>query len=581
MAKAYEIKNKKIIFLFALILFLHHEKIFAAGFEDYYINEYQEIEQETAPTDKVTLNADRVSFNDETGQAFAEGNAVLNYNDTQIMAERIEYDADSQKVQAMPLPGQQVLLKNGTRTVKGDNLDYDLNSKEGVLRGAISNVAVGDDGGVLYVYGTELNVIPWELAEERGLVKGTAEDFIIQWHDVVMTTCALEHPHYRLESKIITFIPNKKVIAKKPKVYLGNTYLFTSPLDYVVQLKRRAVTYSFIPYLQRSSNRGSGGGVTGTIGWDTGSASLGLSWASKAGFEFMVELEQEIDEHFSILAGVEHSWDDSWRDRVWRPYASLIYQNNGWSARLNWSKNEYIEDQKNSTEEFKGRLERKPEFIITSPYFKSTDYSWAVVYAAYGTFRENIYGQPEGPNIVRYGLGFRNYFEKLLDEKNKIELFSDSQGAAWFYDSNDSDHEMLRSFTGLRYKIGAFELGTGYERQYIWGESPMHWDQFKKRDRIHQKIRFPLGREIYTSLRGSYDLEENMIDEMLYSIQWVTDCMVWDLHYKNDRTSGGDDKIGLSLSINAFPNSQASFGQKLEIDPFVRPREIPKDDKKK
>ena len=120
MAKAYEIKNKKIIFLFALILFLHHEKIFAAEFEDYYINEYQEIEQETAPTDKVTLNADRVSFNDETGQAFAEGNAVLNYNDTQIMAERIEYDADSQKVQAMPLPGQQVLLKNGTRTVKGE-----------------------------------------------------------------------------------------------------------------------------------------------------------------------------------------------------------------------------------------------------------------------------------------------------------------------------------------------------------------------------------------------------------------------------------------------------------------------------
>ena len=54
---------------------------------------------------------------------------------------------------------------------------------------------------------------------------------------------------------------------------------------------------------------------------------------------------------------------------------------------------------------------------------------------------------------------------------------------------------------------------------------------------------------------------------------------MWDLHYRNDRTSGSDDRIGLSLSILAFPGTTASLGQRLESDPFERPRDLPKSSK--
>lgn len=40
------------------------------------------------PGRKVVLNADRVSYNDETGRASAEGRAVLNYEGATIRAER-------------------------------------------------------------------------------------------------------------------------------------------------------------------------------------------------------------------------------------------------------------------------------------------------------------------------------------------------------------------------------------------------------------------------------------------------------------------------------------------------------------
>ena len=570
-------KTNRRLLICLCIINLFCLRVQAAEFDEYYINEYQELERQPVPADRVTLNADRVSFNDETGQAYAEGNAILTYNDTTIMAERIEYDADTQKIQAMPLPGNQVMLTNGQRAVKGDTLNYDLNSQEGMLRGALTQVAVGENGGVLYVYGAELDVIPWDIAMQRGLVKGSASEYFMELKNVTLTTCALEHPHYKLESKTISFIPGKKLIARKPRVYLKDHYLFTSPLDYTLKLDRKEVDYSFMPYFQKSQSKGSGGGVTGSIGWDTGSASIGLAGFSKSGFETMFEVRQSVGKNLSLLAGAEYSWDEEWDDRVWRPYTSLIYSfSGGWTTQLNWSKNEYIDDQKDSRTDFKGRLERAPEFIITSPYYKSSLYSWMIVYAAFGRFRETIYQEPDSDVILRYGLGFRHYYEKKLREKNNIEVFSNNQAVLWFYDTQDADQEMLRSFTGLRYTIGAFELGTGFEKQYYWGESPMHWDQYKARKRIHQKIRVPAGKEIYLMFRGSYDLYESIVDEIIYSIQWVTDCMLWELYYKNDRRVSGDDKIGLSLSLTAFPESEASFGQDREVDPFVRPRELPK-----
>lgn len=566
-----------LILIFLSAIFSHASA--AADFENYYINEYQELDQETKPSDRVTLNADRVSFNDETGHALAEGNAILTYNDISIMAERLDYDADTQKVQAMPLPNQQVVITDGERVIKGDNLNYDLNTQEGILTRARSAVPVGEDGGVLYIHGEDIDVMPWELAKERKLVHGEPADYLIEWKNVVLTTCALDHPHYRLEAKKISFIPGKKLVAKRPRIYLGNKYLFTSPLDYVVQFKRRALTHSFLPYFQRSSTRGGGVGVTGSIGWDTGNADIGVAWASKAGWEALFEIDQDLGSNLYLSAGFEHSWDEAWNERVFRPHVALSYRYNGWDTTLRWGKNEYIKDQKDTNTEFKGRLERKPEVIITTPYFKSSSYSWMVISAAYGRFQETIHGQPDGSAVTRYSIGFKNYFEKAIHDKGNVQLFSLSEGIAMFYDNENSDHEMFRSFTGLRYNFGSVELGTGYERQTVWGESPMHWDQYKKRERIHQRIKFPVGREVYLGFRGSYDISEKVLDEMFYSIQWVTDCMVWDLHYKSDRTSGGNDTVGLSLAIKAFPNSPASLGQDKYIDPFDRPAEFPKDKK--
>ena len=99
----------------------------------------------------------------------------------------------------------------------------------------------------------------------------------------------------------------KRVVAKRPRVYLGKTYLFTSPMDYVVRIERKALKYSIMPYLQSSKTRGTGGGFSGAIAWETGALSLGVALWSDIGAEWMIEFEQALGGGFSIKGGIAYS----------------------------------------------------------------------------------------------------------------------------------------------------------------------------------------------------------------------------------------------------------------------------------
>lgn len=527
--------------------------------------------QTNPQSENVTLDAERVSYDDETGRATAEGDAVLTYQGATIRAERIDYDAATQKVKASPLPGRSVVLQGAGKTVTGDGLEYDLNTGEGVLTGAKSSLPIGE--GTLYISGGGVEVIPYALAVERKLVKASKSDetsYMAQWQDVSATTCAQEHPHYRIETKRITFVPGRRVVAKKPRVYLGDTYIFTYPMDYIVQIERKALKYSILPYAQNSSSKGTGGGISGALAWDTGTLSLGAAYWSNIDFEWMAEINQSLGAGFAVKAGLEYSWDEPWDEKIYRPYAALSYEHKGWEAVLNWTQNEYIEDQKDSLYKYKGRLDRKPEFIVTSPWLKdrALQISWFRFGLNWGSYREET-PMFKNNTIMRYGAQVQSYVEIPLS--GVVEVFSNNRYGAWFYDENNADQQAIESFWGLRYKLGVVELGSGYERRYVWGQSPMFWDSYRGAEKIHQKIRFPLGKELYAAVRGSYDLNESMVDEVNYGLQWINDCMRWELQYRDDRTSGGENKVNLNVSLLAFPNTPASFGQYKDTDPFERP----------
>ena len=525
----------------------------------------------------LTLDAERVSYNDETGRASAEGGAVLTYQGATIRGERIDYDAASQKVKASSLPGESVVLQAEGRMLVGDGLEYDLNTGEGVLTGAKSSVPLGS--GTLYVFGGGLHLLPYDLAVEQGIIKGDKMEntpYVGIWEDVSATTCALDHPHYRIETKSITFIPGRRIVAKKPRLYLGDAYVFTYPMDYIAYIDRRALRYSITPYVENSTSKGIGLGFSGAFDWGSGSLGIGLAYWSEVDFEWMAEVDQRFGDRsgFGVRAGIEYSWDDAWNEKIYRPSASLYYERDGWQGALRWTRNEYIEDQKDSLYTYRGRLSREPEFFVLTPWLKdpALHASWFRLGALWGNYLEKT-PNFEHDTVMRYGATLQHYVEVPMGDK--AEFFWNVRYDTWFYDKNDLDQEVAEGFLGLRYRIGAFELGSAYERRYVWGESPMLWDSYREAEKIYQKVRFPLGRELFFVARGSYDLNESMVDEIDYVLQWINDCMKWEFLYHNDRTSGGENKFSLSVSVLAFPNTPASFGQYQSTDPFERPRDLP------
>jgi hypothetical protein len=66
-------------------------------------------------------------------------------------------------------------------------------------------------------------------------------------------------------------------------------------------------------------------------------------------------------------------------------------------------------------------------------------------------------------------------------------------------------------------------------------------------------------------------MDASKIDEVNYALQWISDCMKWELRYHDDHTSGSNSSIGLSVSILAYPNTPASFGERMDYDPFDPP----------
>jgi len=352
---------------------------------------------------------------------------------------------------------------------------------------------------------------------------------------------------------------------------MGNTFIFTYPMDYMARIDRREVMHNFIPYIEYNDTKGIGIVFSGGFELWRGTASLGAGYWTSTGLDWMAGVEQSLGGGFSIESSVEYVWNEEWQERRRSPRARLSYERYGWETAVRVAWNEYLEEQKDAVTQFRGLLDRKPEFSVLSPWYRdyTMNESWFRLGATAGRYWERT-SFMLGETTTRYGVMLQNYIEQPINRD--VTFFSNTTYDAWFYnDIDDSRQGTLNCFMGLRYNFGVVELMSGYERRFVWGESPMLWDRYSDRERFHQKARFPFGRELFLVARGSYDTTASKIDEVNYTLQWVTDCMRWELNFRNDRSSGSNSRINLRVLINAFPNAPLSLGERRQHNPFDPP----------
>lgn len=525
---------------------------------------------EEAVDSPVTLEADRISYDQATSRATASGQVKVKYENLRFFAPNLEMDSLRQHLSVTSSEKEKVTLLYGNKRITGDRLEYDFRKREGIMTNARASSPL--EKGIVYLKGNKVEVVSAENALSKGWVskkslEAVSDDEIVgKWENSMVTTCPLTNPHYRLETRQLVFIPGKRVVAKSPEVYLGESKVFYYPFDYVVRLDENTRESSFFPIISYKSAKGYGLGITGPYVWDEGKIDITLLYWSDIDFEGAMEAEQKFKD-FTLFAGTVYEYDEVAEEKLYRPSWGLKYYRQGWQAQLIWTQREYIEIEKKAGYRFKGTIWRDPEVTFSSPWErdKTSENSFWRIFGTWGNYIEDslstgrwgggaeIYGWINGTGLVPFWRGCYSYYD---------------------YDMDGLDQKITDTVLGLKWTWGSSDWGSAYVRRWVSGGSPMQWDNFSSDEveEIYQQVSFNISPVLGFMLRGAYDLEESELGEMVYKITLDNHCCLgWEFAYRDDRGNDNDDWASLKLVIKAFPDDQLKLGDPELYDPFKVP----------
>lgn len=155
----------------------------------------------TAP---IVVNGDKVEYSSDAKTITASGNVSVNYNEVTLTCEKIIVHTDTQ---LGICDGNVVITQPGT-TFKGERIEYNFALKTGkIVTGRISSDPI-------YGYAEDAEkVSDKEVILRKGYV----------------TTCDLEHPHYRVSARRIRLYLDDKVVAEDVVLYIGDVPVFYLP----------------------------------------------------------------------------------------------------------------------------------------------------------------------------------------------------------------------------------------------------------------------------------------------------------------------------------------------------------------
>ena len=174
----------------------------------------------------INIEGLETSYDPATQIATATGDVHIKYGDTEIAANRADYNASTGDVKAT---GNVTVIKAGA-TYKGESLVYNIQTGE--LHGnAVRSSLIHEHGTLLY----SLN----DLDTETKTVER------IDGNNAFFTTHDLANPNYKIKARTMTIYPNDRIVMKNVKVYAGNTPIFWLP--YLSQPLDDEIGYKFTP----------------------------------------------------------------------------------------------------------------------------------------------------------------------------------------------------------------------------------------------------------------------------------------------------------------------------------------------
>jgi LPS-assembly protein len=512
-----------------------------------------------AESSPIKLDADTISYDESTGIAIAEGNVRMTDNEFHTTTPYLEFDNNTQLLRAFSSSAERVVVFTSGKRLTGDRLDYNLETRRGIMtqaNGKIDN---------FYVNGRMIDIMPSSETPARknrkkvssGDVNQDEDELAAIWRGATLTTCNEPHPHYRLEAKTVTIYPGEKMVLHVPKAYLGSVMIMVSPFDITISLKDKDKRNHFFPHFGYDENKGVGLGVAGSYNWRGGDLVMEFAGWSEGIFETDILATQRLAADLSLYAGIRRAYDKDLDDVDWRYRWGLNYNLNDWGMSLGWTKNELLSVEKRAGDVSEYVLDRKPEFSISSPWFRDPAMNGSYrIFGMWGNYKEARWDNSLSHD--RTGLGIQ-----IVGEPGKKRNFTPFYSATYthyFYDDDTYDTQrVLDTRFGILWKSGGFESSTSYQRQWVWGHSPMSWDYYGDREEMYQEIAYTIPTKSLQyswrlAARAAYDIMTDEMAEMVYKVSYNQHCLLWEAVYRDD-LRGEDDWMGVTLSIQGLPNA--------------------------
>ncbi len=522
----------------------------------------------------VHLNADKISYEESSGVATAEGNVRINNDEIRLFAPYVEYDSNTQQIRALSSPEGPVTFVAGEGKLSGERLEYNVETRTGLLTHPYGRA------DAFYVRGDVIEVKPAPEKKRKSTEETSEEqELAARWNKASLTTCNEAKPHYRLEAKEVSVIPGRHMIVKKPKVYIGERQIFAYPFDYYVPLqeKKRGNKQRIFPKLGYESSKGAGIGFTGGFAWERGTLDLeAIAWTEGV-WEGETTLRHEIATDLTLYGSMKREYDKDHDTTNWRPSWGMQYERSGWQLEAGWTQRELVTLEKRAGHDSRYIVWRKPEVNLVSPWIADPAAGGHYrLLGTWGRYEDATHGP--GPTVERAGAGIQMYGEF----SPHMETFQPFYNALyWYYHYDDDRHDeqqILDAVFGVRWKTGDVDLETAYLRRWTWGQSPMEWDAYEPREEIYQEIGYTFPTKSQTiswraGLRAAYSLRDEELAEMVYKVTYDQHCLLWEGIYRDDRR-GDDDWFGLTLTIKAYPESGARLSGNELFEPAKAPNEL-------
>ncbi len=155
-------------------------------------------------SERVAYAAERIEYFAQTRDIVLDGDAKVDYQDRTLFGENIVYRS---KLQLLDATGSPVLVE-GNEKFYGDRMDYDLESKVGLVKDGSTKFMEG------YYFGEQ--------------VAKVGDNILKVWNSTY-TTCDLSEPHYHFASREMKVFLKDKVVSGPIWLYIGDTPIFYLP----------------------------------------------------------------------------------------------------------------------------------------------------------------------------------------------------------------------------------------------------------------------------------------------------------------------------------------------------------------